>query len=258
MIVLRDKNFSGRDLWRKIKDNALAGTFVGGTLTGIGLASARSGREALEILPYALIPTAIGGGIGIAKGIWDYWRDKRSGAYQRISREKEEAKQESFKVTLDEPETTEGLLKKYPKLNDLKDFIVNEDSLEMTEIELDSWGILKDWQSLECDIADEDDPLAATVFLRKKLKSQDWISVLGYGEVGYRISENCFYEIDTYSSQMIKGKIEIKNYKKKLIDIVNRCINDKDWCIYYDDYTDEDRKRMNREILEPLKRMLKI
>ena len=167
-----------------------------------------------------------------------------------------EINQKNFSISINEPESTKELLKKYPKLNDLKDFIDGADKLQGIEFALDDWGIIKDWQSLECDIAG-DDPLEATLFLRKELKSQDWISVLGYGEVGYKISENCFYEIDVYSSRMIKGKIDIKTYKKKLTDIVDKCINDKNWCPYYDQYTDEDRKKMNSEILEPLKRILK-
>ena len=240
-----------RDLFKKIKDNAIVGSVFGGILGCSAIPAAGSDKEALRL---ALIPTAIGGGIGAAKGIWDYWKDKRSGAYQDISKEKQRSK--SSQITINEPKSTEELLKKYPKLNDLKDFIVNRDALMGIELELDRWGILKDWQSLECDIADDEDPLGATVFLRKELKSQDWISVLGYGEVGYKISENCFYEIDVYSSRMIKGKIDIKSYKKKLIEIVRRCIDDETWCPYYDMYTDKDRKRIKEETLNPLKRLL--
>ena len=52
---------------------------------------------------------------------------------------------------------------------------------------------------------------------------------------------------------MIKGKIDIKTYKKKLIDIVDKCINDENWCpYYYDEYTNDDRKKMNSKILTPI------
>lgn len=251
---INQKNFSMKDLFKKIRNNASLGSIMGGLF---GASCVPSGMSGGEIAKIVLIPTAIGGGIGLAKGVWDYWKDKKSGAYQKVTKEKKKTTKAPLQIqSINEPESTKELLKKYPKLNDLKDFIDGADKLQGIEFELDNWGIIKDWQSLDCDITG-DDPLEATLFLRKELKSQDWISVLGYGEVGYKISENCFYEIDVYSSRMIKGKIDIKTYKKKLIDIVDKCINDKNWCPYYDQYTDEDRKEINSEILTPLKRILK-
>ena len=257
MIIIRfskinQKNFSKKDLFEKIKNSTISGSILGGILGTCSLPAARNGEEMVK---FVLIPTAIGGGIGLAKGVWDYLKDKKSGAYQEVTKEKQKTKTLT-PITIDEPESTKELLEKYPKLNDLRDFINWADKLKGIEFSLDNWGIIKDWQSLDCDIAG-DDPLEATLFLRKELKSQDWISVLGYGEVGYKISENCFYEIDVYSSRMIKGKIDIKAYKKKLIDIVDKCINDENWCPYYYEYTNEDRKKMNSEILIPLKKILK-
>lgn len=150
---------------------------------------------------YGNLGRKIGGTIGIGGGLLAAHKLKKfstAGGYQEV---------------INEPESTKELLKKYPKLNDLKDFINGADKLQEIEFALDDWGIIKDWQSLDCDIAG-DDPLEATLFLRKELKSQDWISVLGYGEVGYKISENCFYEIDVYSSRMIKGKSISKPTRK--------------------------------------------
>ena len=247
------KNFSTKDLFKKIKNNVASGSFIGGLLGAFAIPAVKNAGELAKVI---LIPTAIGGGIGMAKGVWDYWKDKKSGAYQEVTKEKKKTTQNPSKI-INEPESTKELLEKYPKLNDLKDFINGADKLQKIEYALDDWGIIKDWQSLECDIA-EDNPLRKTLFLREKLNSQDWISVLGCGEIGYKISENCFYEIDVYSSKMIKGKIDIKTYKKKLIDIVDKCINDENWCLYYDEYTDEDRKKMNSEILIPLKKILKV
>lgn len=155
------------------------------------------------------------------------------------------------------PEFTKDLLKKYPKLNDLKDFISGYTALRDLEYKLDDYGIIKDWQGLECDICDKSsqDIMEATDFIREKLKSDDWISVLGYGDVGYKISEDCFYELDVYAFfKKVKRKITIQDYKKEIVKSIEDILDDN----LALDFTEEEIKKYNREIIIPLKKLLHI
>lgn len=157
-----------------------------------------------------------------------------------------------------------GLCKLYPKLKELKFFIDNASKFIDIEFYLDKYRIAVDWQGLDCDLYDIDDPEYSGILeestneIREALKSNDWIACIGLGELSYNIKDNKFYWLDLYSRNAIKiiKPITVENYKKELYkNIVSWC---KDSIKKYKKDYPEYEEEVNKYILQPLKKIFKL
>ncbi len=162
-----------------------------------------------------------------------------------------------------------GLCKLYPKLKELKFFIDNSKKLSDIEFQLDRCRIVIDWPGLSCDLYNPDYPDLSGVDeystneIRKALKSDDWISCIGYGELSYNTKDNKFYQLDLYSRNAIKiiKPITVENYKKELYkNIVSWCKEEikKNNNLEPEKQCPDFEKEVNKCILQPLKKIFKL
>lgn len=151
------------------------------------------------------------------------------------------------------------LCRQYPKLKELKFFIDNSKKLSDIEFQLNKYRIVVDWPGLSCDLYNPDYPDLSGVDeystneIREALKSDDWISCIGYGELSYNTKDNKFYQLDLYSRNAIKiiKPITVENYKKELYkNIVS-------WCKESIKKNPEYKEEIDKYILQPLKKIFK-
>jgi hypothetical protein len=215
-----------------------------------------------------IIPSIAFGLMGALYGAKSYYEKEKGGKYNKKSKKIQtttkspitpKPKPEPKKPgrVFNEPYKLSELLKKYPKLRELNDFITNYKILSDICFKLDDNRIILDWMGLECDLVDEERLEFETLRVRDELDSDDWISCLGGGELVYNKVENCFYVTDIpYDNE--KGlirKTTIPQYKKDLLEDIQKCIKTEIDL----GYMDEDRQKIvEKEIINPLKRALKI
>ena len=215
-----------------------------------------------------VIPSIAFGLIGAMSGARSYYEKEKEGYYDRKPKKnpvapkpkpvpKPKLEPKKPEREFNEPYELSELLKKYPKLRELKDFIDNYKILSDICFKLDDQRIILDWMGLECDLVDEESLEFETLKIRNELNSDDWISCLGGGELVYNKVENCFYvtDIPYENKKKLIRKTTIAQYKKDLLKDIQECIETEIKFGYMDE---ERRKVVEKDIIVPLKRALKI
>lgn len=162
---------------------------------------------------------------------------------------------DKFKV--DEPTDLKELFRKYPKLKEMESIIKNKDLLIRLSYKMDNYGIIKDWEDLYVNLAEDlDEDMVPYLWyntknLRDELKSQDWISCMG--GLCFNTKDNNFYLI-SYSPHLVLKMTTVKNYGKFLI----KCIDAKlDFQQKYNEVTSQSINAA-KEAKETVKRIFKI
>ena len=208
MAIYKIKRFSFKDKFKGAMKGAAQGAGVGGLLSSVVAVPILSVSPKTS-LAVASGSAALGGIIGGRIG----WKNARESEIPESTKPED--------IIVNEPNNLRQLIQKYPKLKELSPFIDHKDELYKIAMDMDSYRILVDWESMNLDLDNEDDMYKDTKFIRSKLGSNSWISCLGRS-LCFNTKDNSFYLVDPYDSYgPRRKKITIKEYEKDLIDCID-------------------------------------